>query len=99
MSESARRTRGERVVGALGFLLLGLLVVGTDCWTYHVLSSDKVVAGFSILIVSYVGFALVLLLLCSVARAIRPHQQCEPAEPRRCQPRSSRSHPVPELHA
>jgi hypothetical protein len=99
MSESARRTRGQRVVRALGFVLLGLLVAGPDYWTYHVLSSDNVVAGLPILILSYIAFALALWLLCAVVHAVRLRRPREPANPRRCEPRSSRPHRVPDLHA
>jgi hypothetical protein len=59
-----RRTRGERIGPALGFSLVAVLIAAPDYWTYHVLSSHGVVAGVSILIVSYAAFSFVLWLLC-----------------------------------
>jgi hypothetical protein len=70
MSESVRRTRGERVVPALGFALVVLLIAAPDYWTYHVLSSHSIIVGVSILIVSYVGFSFALWLLCIAARGL-----------------------------
>jgi hypothetical protein len=59
-----RRIRAQCVVPALGFCLVAVLIAAPDYWTYHVLSSHTVVAGVSILIVSYVAFSFVLWMLC-----------------------------------
>ena len=48
----------------LGFPLVALLVAASDYWAYDVLSSHGVVAGVSILIVSYAAFSVGLWLLC-----------------------------------
>jgi hypothetical protein len=79
MSESVRRTRGERVITALGFSLLAVLIAALDYWTYHVLSSQNVLAGLGSLIVSYAAFSVVLWLLCIVAHAIARHRREPPA--------------------
>jgi hypothetical protein len=91
MSESVTRTHRERVIQALGFSLLALLVAALDYWTYHVLSSHGVIAGVSILIVSYVALSLVLWLLCIVAHAVGAHRRAKP-ENARCEPQSACPH-------
>jgi hypothetical protein len=70
MLEPVRHTRGERVVPALSFSLVALLILAPDYWTYHVLSTHSLVAGVSIVIVSYVAFSFVIWLLCIAARGI-----------------------------
>jgi hypothetical protein len=77
MSESANHSRGERVVSALGFSLVALLVVAPDYWAYHVLSSHSLAVGVSILIVSYVVLSLALWLLCIATRGLGRYRRAE----------------------
>jgi hypothetical protein len=86
MSESVRRTRGERVVPALGFALVVLLIAAPDYWTYQVLSSHSVIVGVPILIVSYVGFSFALWLLCIAARGLGQCRRRKSDSPQRSAP-------------